>query len=181
MYTYSDVLCWVPVDEIWVRNPTIILFLHCTMLPNIIIFFVKVFVSTLFSDILYIYCVLPYPLFTHIFKIFSHFPPCPLQFQIWSLPLITKRCHVHTVAVGRVRHYGIKGLAAGPPDCKRCDLSWDRSRDLRIPRKASWPLTHRGALILVNPGVIEPLQYCINTLKGYLSYYIVICGNSIIK
>ena len=29
--------------------------------------------------------------------------------------------------------------------------TWDRSRDLRITRKASWPLAHRGALFLVYP------------------------------
>ena len=30
-------------------------------------------------------------------------------------------------------------------------VGWDRSGDLRITRKASWPLAQRGALILVNP------------------------------
>ena len=39
-----------------------------------------------------------------------------------------------------------------------CVTSWDQSRNLRITRKASWPLTHRGALFLVNPGVIELLH-----------------------
>ena len=30
-------------------------------------------------------------------------------------------------------------------------MSWARSRDLRITRKASWPLAQRGVLILINP------------------------------
>ena len=34
----------------------------------------------------------------------------------------------------------------------------DRTRDLLITRKASWPLAQRGALFLVNPGVIEALH-----------------------
>ena len=36
---------------------------------------------------------------------------------------------------------------------------WDRSRNLWITRKASWPLTHRGALFPVNLGVMELLHH----------------------
>ena len=77
--------------------------------------------------------------------------------------IILKRDSVRTFFIILLQLGGCDLMAS--KDQQRCRLtanvcvaSWDRSRDLRITRKASWPLTHRGALFLVNPGVIELLH-----------------------
>ena len=47
----------------------------------------------------------------------------------------------------------------------QCVASWAQSCDLRITRKASWPLTQSGALFLVNPGMVFAVT------QQWLTYY----------
>ena len=61
----------------------------------------------------------------------------------------------HHVGVTNVANHGSQTIAAGG--------DWTRSN--WITRKASWPLAQRGALVLLNPGVIEALHSdCYNTI-----------------